>query len=107
LYLSWKLEYLKPAGTSQTIQAILFSALQKLRTLVTAASDLTAVVGDMVLDGMAVPVGDGRLLGLKGMVIDAVMAPDIVWVMAGEVIAAVIVPERVPVAVSVGRAVGV
>jgi len=50
-----------------------------------------------VPDGMAVPVGDGRLLGLNGMVIDWVIGMVIDMVMAGEVMAAVIVPEMVAV----------
>jgi len=89
LYLRVKEVYLKPDGTSQTIQAILFSAGQKFLKFVTGRRVLAAVVGEMVAEGRAVPDGEGRMT----------MVPDIV--IAGEVMAADKVEEMVWVMVMV------
>jgi len=90
LYFSVKDLYLNPAGTSQTIQAMVFSEGQKLRTLETATRGLTAVVGEMVLEAIADAVIDGRTGA--DMLMEIVMETE--GVTAGEVMAAVMV--RVP-----------
>lgn len=87
LYLREKELYLNPAGTSQTIQAIVFSAGQKFRTLSTGRSGLAALVGVMVMVAMAVAVLDGKTT------VDTVLVPD--PLRAGEVAAAVIVSVTV------------